>query len=361
MQATYKPNPVIDLGANDTLCPGTTTTLDAGPGFSTYTWNTGDPTQTLTVNTTGTYEVTVTDANGCETSDDIEVIANTIPPVDLGPDVGFCDSGSVLIDAGEMYVQYDWTPNVSSDQYAIVDLPGTYTVVVTDQYNCTSTDDIVVSQQGLQSLDFLPPTFEYCESGEGLIDAGEEWEYYEWSNGSEDQYLIVDAPATYDIIVTDSAGCRFEDQIVVEEIDVPDFDLGPAQNICPDEEITLDPGAGFDSYVWSTGETSATINVGGPGVYSATATFQGCERSGSVLIEDICPGRIFIPNVFTPNGDDINDFFEVTYFNMEELTVVIYDRWGKLVFESRDKDFRWDGRFNGNDVPEGVYYYQMVY
>lgn len=361
MVATYNPLPIVDIGPDDTLCTGLTVSLDAGPGFSSYAWSNGATTQTTTVSTTGNFEVTVTDGNGCENTDDKEVIANTIPEVDLGPDVAFCDSGSVLLDAGEVYVNYQWSPGVSTDQYAIVDLPGTYSVTVTDQFDCVSTDDINVNSQGLQPLDFLPAVFEYCEDGDGLIDAGDQWEYYDWSNGSEDQYLIVDAPATYDIIVTDSVGCRFEDQIEVQEIDVPVLDLGPNQDICPDEVITLDAGGGFDSYSWSTGGNGQTIDISEADVYTVTAIYQGCVREDNVRVGDLCPGRVFIPNVFTPNGDNLNDFFEVTYVNVDELTVQIYDRWGQLLFTSNDKNFRWDGTLNGNQVPEGVYYYHMTY
>jgi len=361
MVATYNPLPIVDIGPDDTLCTGLTVSLDAGPGFSSYAWSNGATTQTTTVSTTGNFEVTVTDGNGCENTDDKEVIANTIPEVDLGPDVAFCDSGSVLLDAGEVYVNYQWSPGVSTDQYAIVDLPGTYSVTVTDQFDCVSTDDINVNSQGLQPLDFLPAVFEYCEDGDGLIDAGDQWEYYDWSNGSEDQYLIVDAPATYDIVVTDSVGCRFEDQIEVQEIDVPVLDLGPNQDICPDEVITLDAGGGFDSYSWSTGGNGQTIDISSADVYTVTAIYQGCVREDNVRVGDLCPGRVFIPNVFTPNGDNLNDFFEVTYVNVDELTVQIYDRWGQLLFTSNDKNFRWDGTLNGNQVPEGVYYYHMTY
>lgn len=361
MEAFYNPLPTVDLGADDTLCTGGTTTLDAGPGFNAYAWSNGDATQTSTVNTTGTYEVTVTDANGCQNSDDIEVIANTIPQVDLGPDVTFCDSGSVLLDAGPQYVAYQWTPAMSINQYAIVDLPGNYSVTVTDQFDCVSTDDINVSIQTLQDQDFLPPLYEFCEGEEGLVDAGDQWEYYEWNSGEEDQYLIVSASGSHDIIVTDSNGCRYFDTIRVEEILVPTLELGPNQDICPDEIIALDPGSGFDSYIWSTSETTPTIEIDAAGIYTVQATFQNCVRTDDIEVGDLCPGQVFIPNVFSPNGDDINDIFSVTYVNLDDLTVQIYDRWGKFLFESNDKNFQWDGRFNGNPLPEGVYYFVMEY
>jgi len=362
MEATFNPLPVFDLGPDDTLCAGATITLDAGPGFGSYAWSTGGNTQTIQVSSTGTYTATVTDAvTGCANTDDIEVVASTIPPVDLGPDLTYCDSGFVTVDAGPQYVNYAWSPPLSMDQTIEVTMPGTYSVTVTDQFDCTSSDDINVTPQGLTDLDFLPPTFEYCRGEEGIIDAGEQWEYYAWNTGSPDQYQVVTNPGYFEIIATDSNGCRFFDTIQVIEKVPPLLELGPNPNICPDEVILLDAGPGFDLYFWSTGSTSQTIEVNGPGPVSVTTDFDGCIQVDELLIGDDCPGDIFVPNVFSPNGDDLNDVFEVTYVNMEYLTVSIYDRWGKFLYESRDKDFQWDGRFNGNPVPEGVYFWVIKY
>jgi gliding motility-associated-like protein len=79
------------------------------------------------------------------------------------------------------------------------------------------------------------------------------------------------------------------------------------------------------------------------------------------VIGDDCPGRIFIPNVFTPNGDGLNDFFKIDFVNLESLDMSIYDRWGKFLYSTGDKNFQWNGTFNGNPLPEGVYFYEMKF
>nr|MBP6722192.1 gliding motility-associated C-terminal domain-containing protein [Bacteroidia bacterium] len=103
------------------------------------------------------------------------------------------------------------------------------------------------------------------------------------------------------------------------------------------------------------------IQINQLGDYYVTVTFNGCVLSDVMNVGDDCPGRIFVPNVFSPNGDGLNDFFQVTYVNMETLTVKIYDRWGKFLFESNDKDFKWDGNFNGNPLPEGTFFWTINY
>jgi gliding motility-associated-like protein len=63
------------------------------------------------------------------------------------------------------------------------------------------------------------------------------------------------------------------------------------------------------------------------------------------------------PNVFTPNGDGINDFFEAELRGLTNVEVVVFDRWGRKVFSANRADFRWDGTDNGNPMPIGVYVY----
>lgn len=354
--------PTVSLGPNDTLCAGTTATLDAGPGFSNYNWSTGATGQTVTISQTGNYTVTVTDANGCQASSSVTMIGSTVPPVDLGPaSINICDSGSVIIDAGHQYIDYTWSGNPSPNQYIVVSDPGNYAVTVTDQYGCTSTDNINVTVNAVTPADFLPSDTLACAGQDLLIDAGDQWIEYIWNTGSPNQYLLANTPGTYEVTVTDPDGCRFNDTIRVAIETPPTLELGPSENICPDEVITLDAGPGFTSYVWSTGATTQTIQVTEAAVYSVTTTFNSCEQDDNIAIGDECPGEIFIPNVFTPNNDGLNDFFVIDNVNLESLDIVIYDRWGKFLYTTGDKNFRWDGTFKGNDLPEGVYYYVCTY
>jgi gliding motility-associated-like protein len=358
----FNPNPTVSLGPNDTLCAGNTATLNAGPGFSNYAWSTGASGQSVTVSQTGTYTVTVTDGNGCSASSAVDLIGSTVAPVNLGPaTVNICDSGSIIIDAGPQYIAYTWSPNPSPNQYIVVSQPGNYAVTVTDQYGCNSNDNINVTVNAVSPANFMVHDTAGCIGVDFLLDAGDQFIDYVWNTGSPDQYLLVSTSGTYQVTVTDPNGCRFTDTTRVVMETPPTLELGPSPNLCPGETITLDAGAGFDSYAWSTGATGTSITVDQPGIYSVSVTYRVCELNDNVNVGDDCPGRVFIPNVFSPNGDGLNDEFKIDYVNLESLDVAIYDRWGKYLFQSNSKDFRWDGSYKGNTLPEGVYYWLVHY
>lgn len=361
LTVTFGPEPILNLPAVDTVCIGAQATLDAGPGFATYLWSTGENTQSIQAGGQGVYGVTVTNASGCSTSGSIFLVKSNTYPVDLGPaNAQICDRGELVLLAGPSYIDYQWSDG-SGNQFLNVTTPGTYSVTATDAWGCVSNDGVTVTAAGITNLDFLPATAEMCAGETYLIDAGAQWDDYLWGTGNVDQYYLTNTPGVFYVTVTDVFGCRFVDSVEVTMQTPPPLELGPSVNLCPDEVIDLDAGPGYDSYTWSTGSNAQTIQVSQLGDYSVTVTFNGCVLTDIMNIGDDCPGRIFIPNVFSPNGDGLNDFFQVTYVNMESLTVTIYDRWGKFLFSSADKDFKWDGNFNGNPLPEGTFFWTINY
>lgn len=134
--------PVVSLGADTTLC-GSSAMLDAGNVGATFLWSTSDTTQMLNVTFSGTYQVAVTDANGCNGADTISVVLNTIPVVSLGSDITQCD-GVVNLDAGNSGSSYLWNDS-SALQTNIVSSSGSFYVTVTSASNCIGTDSINVT------------------------------------------------------------------------------------------------------------------------------------------------------------------------------------------------------------------------
>ncbi|HTI10317.1 MAG TPA: gliding motility-associated C-terminal domain-containing protein [Puia sp.] len=120
----------------------------------------------------------------------------------------------------------------------------------------------------------------------------------------------------------------------------------------------------FVSYVWSTGQTTPGIQVVDPGVYTLMATdTNGCVGIDSINIKDsTCPQYIYLPSAFTPNADGKNDFFRpkfagaTTYYRF-----IIYNRWGRKVFESGDPSQGWDGTIDGKPQPTGTYVWVCTY
>ena len=137
---TFNSNPVVNLGADVTQCGGSVL-LDAMNPGSTYLWSTTETTQIISALATGTYSVIVTTANGCASSDTINItIGTTSPVVNLGPDQNVC-SGPVILDAGNPGLTYAWSP-AGTTQIISALVSGTYSVVVTSANSCTGTDTI---------------------------------------------------------------------------------------------------------------------------------------------------------------------------------------------------------------------------
>lgn len=140
------PEAVVNLG-NDisNLCEGTDQVLDAG-SFVSYLWSTGEVSQTISINTSGTYTVVATDINGCQDDDDISVNMWANPTVNLGQDTTLCKNlgvDSYVIDAGVGFNVYSWSTGGSS-QTETVTTTGDYSVVVEDGNGCEGTDTVSV-------------------------------------------------------------------------------------------------------------------------------------------------------------------------------------------------------------------------
>ena len=142
------PAVVVALGPDQEVCPGSTTTLDAGNAGATYLWSTGATTQTITA-ASGTYFVTVTNATGCSSTDTILVTNKPAPVVTLGNDLNICTSDTVTLDAGNAGATYLWSTGATTRTIRVSDA-GTYSVVVTNPTTgCTATDAVVVTNKAV--------------------------------------------------------------------------------------------------------------------------------------------------------------------------------------------------------------------
>ncbi len=134
--------------------------------------------------------------------------------------------------------------------------------------------------------------------------------------------------------------------------------LGKDRTICVGDTTSLSPGI-FSTYKWQDGSTNPVFNVTVGGIYSVTVTDSlGCMFSDTVSIRENYCSTIPIPNAFTPNGDGVNDTWNIPQLQYFPLcTVVIYTRWGRQVFTSTGYAKPWDGIYGGKPLPVGAYYY----
>jgi gliding motility-associated-like protein len=136
-------------------------------------------------------------------------------------------------------------------------------------------------------------------------------------------------------------------------------DLGPSKDLCLGDSLLLNPGSGYVSYLWQDGSKLPTYEAKSGGVYWVRVfDASGCFSADTVVVTEIYCSPIRPPTAFTPNGDGINDIWNIEglqYFL--GCTVMVYNRSGQLVFQSVGYSRPWDGKYGGRNLPVGTYYY----
>jgi gliding motility-associated-like protein len=199
---------------------------------------------------------------------------------------------------------------------------------------------------------------------------------YIWNNGVTTSNLDHVHPGTYYVTVEDANNCEIDTSIVItnsKSFDVSAFGGGTVKLGDGVELFATSTGSGLVSYDWTPPKglscTECQKTFATPGettLYTVTGVdTNGCSAYDTVSVFVIDDHTYFAPNVFTPNNDGHNDYFQI-YGNLDgihSINVMIFDRWGEKVFESSETDFKWDGIYKGKPLPPAVYVYvlKLVY
>jgi hypothetical protein len=269
------PIPVIVSSGNTFICQGSSVIL-TGPAGYTYLWNTGATTQSISVNTSGNYILTVFNANGCSESNSEPVIVMPLPVTPTittsGP-LQFCQGGSVTLSA-PAGLTYLWS-NGSVSQSTNVNISGNYTVTVTNANGCSAISvPTTVTVNALPAIPIItasgPTTF--CQGGSVTLTAPAGLTYL-WSNGSTSQSINVNTPGNFSVTVTNANGCSSTSVVATVTVNVlpaiPIVTTSGPTTFCQGGSVTLTAPAGF-TYLWSNGATTQSIIVNTPGDYSVT-------------------------------------------------------------------------------------------
>ena len=163
-------------------------------------------------------------------------------------------------------------------------------------------------------------------------------------------------------------GCTGQTDVHVEERPLPVLYLPADTLICRGEECVFYLPDHYDAYAWYAGDhltsaigTAPQQGFAGSGLIHAEVTHNGCADTAACNIERLFCGRLYFASAFTPNGNRLNDLFgPISVALPEDLyyELKIFDRNGRVVFQSTNPDESWDGTFRGRDCPAGVYTYQ---
>ncbi len=200
---TYSHKDVV-IGPNQTICTGERAVFDAGKGYTTYKWSSGDTTDTISVNYSGKFWVSVTDANGCFSSDSAMVETFDNATVSLGEDTILCKGDSMLLVATFPLSVYKWDDG-STDTFRLVTEEGVYSVTITNHCGSVS-DNINVDYITTIDVDLGPDDF-FCFNQKYELKAEAFGaDKYEWSTGDTVWKILVEEPGTYTVRVEDKCG-----------------------------------------------------------------------------------------------------------------------------------------------------------
>ncbi len=277
---TVNPLPVVTITGPLGICPGSSTTLDAGAGYSTYSWSTGASTQTISVSSPGNYSVIVTNANGCRGTASVFVSNSPLPSPTITGVFDFCPGSSTVLDAGPGFSSYHWTTGATT-QTITVTTAGTFGVTVTNANGCSGSHQVTTFLFTAPSP-FITGRTAFCPGTSITLTANAGYSTYSWSTGATTPSINVNTAGTYTVTVTDANGCSGTASQTVSQATPPVPVITGTLSFCGSSSTTLDAGVGYDSYLWSTGATTHSITVTTAGTFMVTVTdANGCTGSAS--------------------------------------------------------------------------------
>lgn len=395
-----EPTPVLVTSTTpDTICIGQSAiaiaTANGGNGNYSYTWNNGIVSDTLNINPSSTtaYSVIATDSVGCF-SNPLGVNVNVFPPLQVSLNAldTICEGEVISLTAqpaggnGGPY-SYTWSPvntNAQTVNYS-PNTDATFTVSITD--NCTAlpasaNSDIVVNP--LPDVDFTISLNEGCmplevsfinqsitatgstyqwDLGNGFTDTNANTNYTYTEHGNYDVTLVVTTPELCtDSLVKPNAVNVFENPVAA-------FTPSPATATILDAEIDFTDNSYLGAtWQWNFGNGIGFSQLQNPAyVYPDTGVYnvqlivgsdKQCYDTTYAQIEITGAYTLYIPNAFTPNNDNKNDFFFANGYGITSIKTLIFNRWGNKIFETSSLHGKWNGRSeDGNQCPVGVYVY----
>lgn len=355
--------------------------INGGTSPYSYLWNTGSTADNLINIGAGTYTVTVTDANGCSSTQTSTLSQPTSSisanATTTAANCATGEMGSITIDAtgGTAPYTYLWNTGATTQNLTTIGA-GTYTVTITDASGCQTTKSATITDNTSISIHTTGAP-EICMGtmltiyGDSIPGATYLWYYNGIAlNGTNSFIFTTPVAGIYTMTATTSCGTYTSNPIEVIVRSLNNVTVNNDVIICGGESVQLHASGGMD-YNWSPTTGLDHITIPDPiatpiqtTAYTVTVKDQyGCTATATVNVTVMCDS-LDIPNGFSPNNDGTNDHFVIDGIDGFPGNVLfVYNRWGNLVYKQKDYDNNWDGRSNvngvmyGQEMPNGTYYF----
>ncbi len=365
---TFKPGTKINLGNDTLLCVGQTTNLNAAKyAFKSYRWWDGATTPGIRANGTPPAGIHWLEGNDgvCITRDSIKITYRPelfIPS--LGPDLQLCDNDTKDLDiTAANAILYDWRtltgmPLASTAKYTVNNPGGTFCGTISDGF-CWKRDTITITYKTTPIVN-LGLDINVCDGILPTLDASSAAaEAYIWSTGATTSSIVaVNMPKTVYWVDASNGNCVKRDDIIVYFSIKPVLSFGFTDSVfCEAPNLNFDFSfwAANTTFTWEDKSNLPDRKIKKPGLYWVVAQ-NACGKDSTWLnikVDELgC--RLYFPTAFSPNGDGINDFWKPQGQVIEWVELVIYDRWGEIIYKG-DPIKGWDGAVRDKIVPDGVY------
>ena len=393
---TVNPTPTVSVN-NPNICFGDTTLLTATPNLpnGVYNWITAnETTQSISVSpqVTTTYDVEYT-LNGCTSAIATSTVTVTPLPIITVPDIIICDgaTGTLTATANVAGGTYTWSQGGTTA--SIMEGPQTttsYNVSYTVNGCTSNTESPTITVNPLPNVSFTADTTSGCVPVVVNLSAdttGQQASYTWSSNGGggsvgANAQMNFGVGGCYDVTLTATLnGCSYSvtqpDFVCVQDYPQANFEANPPSFTESTQVLNFNNSSiGATGYVWNFGDGNVSnqeypehLFQGTNNGYTITliaSTSMGCMDSTSITISANLGEVYYIPNSFTPDGDKYNQIFKPvvsTGISSDGYEMLIFNRWGEIMFESKNINVGWDGSYGseGLDCPSGTYTYKISF
>ncbi len=352
-----------------------------------FAWSGGEITEDIYNLKAGTYLITVTGSNGCSANTSFTV-PNTATNFSINAALTnntSCDffNGAINLTVSPSGIYtFQWSNGAGTEDLFNLE-PGTYTVTVSDSFNCSTSDTFTIADdaQNLTVESTLYPA--KCGEPNGSIDlmiTPSNSNNYIWSDGSTSEDLLNIFPGNYSITITSQTGCIQILSYLLTGSENLNITLEAVASQAGNEFVNIQtkvnvPLNALDTIIWlpeilfdCIGQICLEQTIKRPNQQTEINVIaidtNGCLAEARLILKDIINPAVFIPNIFTPNGDGINDIFTL-YGNKDVeliLELQIFDRWGNQVFIATEfppnqENYGWDGTFRYDELNPAVFVY----
>lgn len=322
--------PAVELGDDRDICQGESIILDAGNEASTFEWTLngnsipGENSSTLEISETGNYGVVATNDFQCSTTDFMTLVVHDPPAIDLGEDLEACEGDEVLIGDADSEDSFSWkldgSPIASIGNTLNAVEGGLYEATVTNEFDCSATDDILVTYLPKPVVD-LGDDIESCEGELVELDAGADEDAFSFiwkkdgSQFSTAKKVVALQSGLYEVTVFNNA-CSESSSLQVTFHEYPTVSIAQDQYaFCEGESAMLEGSASIGDISWSlngsplAGANELVLNVDEAGNYSLEANNQNCISSASTEVIVHALPELELEDEISLCPDEMMDYF----------------------------------------------------